>query len=247
MQTFPTFTLIHSNLNPQYVTVSPAGLSSAGIFSAGPSHQSYYDSQPVQRTAEHGSPSAPQLPPANLECAGCLQRAVTLILFALSSPGHLFRLSCGHVYCLGCLTEKHHASQHGTDHPIECPQCRTATGFTYPPRQQQCMLAASEAYFQSIRDMNILDPDSPYYRARDLCIMDRTKFRSVLNFVYGSTRNHSQNVRNSTSRQSPSSRSSAKASLSQLPSSSRQNSRLFSTTSSSTSSFAIGISHIACC
>jgi hypothetical protein len=54
------------------------------------------------------------------------------------------------------------------------------------------MLAASEAYFQSIRDVNILDPDSPYYRARDLCIMDRTKFRGVLNFVYGSTRNHSQ-------------------------------------------------------
>jgi hypothetical protein len=54
------------------------------------------------------------------------------------------------------------------------------------------MLAASEAYFQSIRDVNILDPDSPYYRARDLCIMDRTKFWGVLNFVYGSTRNHSQ-------------------------------------------------------
>jgi hypothetical protein len=155
-------------------------------------HQSYYDSQPVQRTAEYGSPSVPQLPPANLECAGCLQRAVTSTLFALSNPGHLFRLSCGHVYCLGCLTEKLHASQHGTDHPIECLQCRTAAGFTYPPRQQQCMLAASEAYFQSIRDVNILDPDSPYYRARDLCIMDRTKFRGVLNLVYGSTRNHSQ-------------------------------------------------------
>jgi hypothetical protein len=54
------------------------------------------------------------------------------------------------------------------------------------------MLAASEAYFQSIRDVNILDPDSPYYRARDLCIMNRTKFWGVLNFVYGSTRNHSQ-------------------------------------------------------
>jgi hypothetical protein len=54
------------------------------------------------------------------------------------------------------------------------------------------MLAAAEAYFQSIRDVNILDPDSPYYRARDLCIMDRTKFWGVLNFVYGSTRNHSQ-------------------------------------------------------
>jgi hypothetical protein len=37
MQTFPTFTLIHSNLNLQHVTVPPAGLSSAGIFSAGPS------------------------------------------------------------------------------------------------------------------------------------------------------------------------------------------------------------------
>jgi hypothetical protein len=37
MQTFPTFTLIHSNLNLQHVTVPPAGLSSAGIFSVGPS------------------------------------------------------------------------------------------------------------------------------------------------------------------------------------------------------------------
>jgi hypothetical protein len=124
------------------------------------SYQAYYNSQPVQRSAEYGSPSIFQHPPANLECAGCVSRAVTSPLFALSNTRDLFRLLCGHTYCLGCITEKHYASQHGTNYPIECPECRTPAAFTYPPRRQQYMLADPEAYFQSIQDLNILDPNS---------------------------------------------------------------------------------------
>jgi hypothetical protein len=48
-------------------------------------------------------------------------------------------------------------------------------------------LPCSLDYLTTVRDMNIFDPLSVHYRARDLYIMDRAEFRAVLSFVFSLT------------------------------------------------------------
>jgi hypothetical protein len=81
-------------------------------------------------------------------------------------------------------------------HPITCPTCNTAAGFTQTYQGPYVLnaLPCIVAYLTSVRDMDILNNNSPNYAARDACIVDRDEYRAVLSFIYHFTQHPAEGV-----------------------------------------------------
>jgi hypothetical protein len=160
-----------------------------------PSQQTSIKTQSKQSDLQDDTPNAHQVSIVREDCMGCPSRAAHSTLFNLSYPGRCFCLPCGQIHCKACLTESHLA-RYPMLHPITCSICNTAASFTQTYQGPYVLnaLPCSIAYFTSVRDMDILNSNSPNYAAGDACIVDSNEYRAVLSFIYHFTPHPAEGV-----------------------------------------------------
>ncbi|KAF2023799.1 hypothetical protein EK21DRAFT_94629 [Setomelanomma holmii] len=109
----------------------------------------------------------PPLPPRTA-CTNCISKEGDPSEARTTTPGPLFRLSCGHVQCRSCMTERRFNRTDIVDY-ITCATCDRAAGFATVQGLDLSAqgLARMSSELVNIRDRQIFYPSSKHYAAQD--------------------------------------------------------------------------------